>query len=86
MRFLLDEFLSTRLVALLTNAGHDAVHVADLRMLGAPDEKVMRAASGESRVLVSADTDFGELLAAGDPVAVAVLAEDRSRVRRLPLR
>lgn len=121
MKFLLDECLSARLAGLLSSAGHDAVHVADLGLLGAPDEEVLRAASAQSRVLVSADTDFGELLAAGrasgpsfvlfrrsrrvpenqiavllanlpdieddlNAGSVVVLAEDRIRVRRLPLR
>ena len=43
--------------------GHDAVHVGDLAMLGAPDELVMAEARRDRRVLVTADTDFGALLA-----------------------
>jgi predicted nuclease of predicted toxin-antitoxin system len=46
-------------------AGHDAVHVGDLGLLGRPDTDVMRAAHDAERVVVSADTDFGELLALG---------------------
>ena len=121
MRFLLDECLSARLSVLLNDAGHDAIHVGDLGLLGATDGDVLQAALTEARVLVSADTDFGELLATGQALgpsfvlfrrsrrvaeeqiavllanladveddlqagAVVVLAEDRIRVRRLPLR
>lgn len=64
MRFLIDECLSTRLGALLSEAGHDALHVDDLGLLGARDELVMAAALDDTRIVVSADTDFGELLAA----------------------
>lgn len=63
MRFLIDECVSPRVGALLAEAGHDAVHLRDLGLLGATDEAVMASAAAESRVLVSADTDFGELLA-----------------------
>lgn len=63
MRFLLDECVSARLTVLLVDAGHDCVHVQDRALLGAVDEDVMAAAVAESRVLVSMDTDFGELLA-----------------------
>jgi len=49
---------------LLSDAGHDAVHVGDLALLGATDETVMAAALDDSRIVVSADTDFGEVLAA----------------------
>lgn len=38
---------------------------ADLGLLGRSDTEVMEAAAREQRVLVSADTDFGELLALG---------------------
>ena len=120
LRYLVDECLSPRLCALLIDAGHDAVHVGDRGLLGAPDDAVIRAALAESRTVVSADTDFGELLAASgapypsvvlfrrqsriaetqaqvlldnlldvqsdlDAGAVVVLAQDRLRVRRLPL-
>lgn len=65
MRFFVDESLSVRVAKLIAAAGHDAVHVADRGMLGASDPDVMRVASDERRVLISADTDFGELLALG---------------------
>lgn len=65
MRFLVDESLSARLASGLTQAGHDAVHLGELQLLGAQDEAVLAAAGGSGRVLVSADTDFGELLALG---------------------
>jgi len=63
VKFLLDECVSPRVAERLTEAGHDVVHLRDLGLLGAADERVMAAAAAESRVLVSADTDFGELLA-----------------------
>lgn len=65
MRFLVDESLSTRVARLLRVEGHDAVHVAELGLLGAPDPRVMQAAADAGRILVAADTDFGELLALG---------------------
>jgi predicted nuclease of predicted toxin-antitoxin system len=63
VRFLLDECLSTRLAPLLAEAGHDVVHVVDRDLAGHVDDEVLAAALHEERVLVSADTDFGELLA-----------------------
>lgn len=63
MRFLVDESLSARVAQLLEANGHDAVHVGDLGLLGAADTRVMHAAAEGQRVLISADTDFGELLA-----------------------
>jgi len=65
VRFLVDESLSIRVARLLSDAGHDAVHLGDLGLLGAPDTRVMDAASDAGRILLSADTDFGELLALG---------------------
>ena len=63
MRFLLDECVSARLSALLVDAGHDCVLAQERGLLGTPDEQAMATASAESRILVSMDTDFGELLA-----------------------
>lgn len=63
MRFLVDENLSWRLAELLAEAGHDAVHVRDLHAAGAPDIAVLALAVADERVIISADTDFGALLA-----------------------
>ena len=63
MKFLLDECISTRLAPLLADAGHDVIHVSDRDLAGQVDDHVLTAARDEGRVLVSADTDFGELLA-----------------------
>ena len=57
--------MSGRVAAGLAQAGHDAIHLVDLQLLGAQDDAVLAAAAGSGRVLLSADTDFGELLALG---------------------
>jgi predicted nuclease of predicted toxin-antitoxin system len=63
VKLLVDECLSQRLARLLESQGHDAVHVGERGLLGQTDEEVMACALGEGRVVISADTDFGELLA-----------------------
>jgi predicted nuclease of predicted toxin-antitoxin system len=63
MRFLLDENLSPKLVELLGRDRHDVVHVRDIGLVSASDEVVIAAASADDRILISADTDFGTLLA-----------------------
>jgi predicted nuclease of predicted toxin-antitoxin system len=65
VKFLVDESLSSTVSRLLSEAGHDALHVGDLDLLGASDDAVMAAADTTGSVLVSTDTDFGELLALG---------------------
>jgi predicted nuclease of predicted toxin-antitoxin system len=63
VKFLLDECIHAGLVTLLAEAGHDVVHVVGLGMAGRPDIDVMATAREQGRVIITADTDFGELLA-----------------------
>lgn len=81
MRFLVDEALSVKVAQLLVDAGHDAVHVSERGLLGADDETVMAAARAEERVLVSADTDFGELLALGAHASPSLMLLRRAQHR-----
>src|SRR5688572_11169371 len=63
MRLLVDNALSPVLAELLRNAGHEAVHVRDIGLHHAADEDVFEWAVAEDFVVVTADTDFGTLLA-----------------------
>ena len=63
MRLLIDNALSPIVSAALSEAGHDCIHVRDRNLQSAPDEKVFALAEKEERIIVSADTDFGALLA-----------------------
>lgn len=73
MKLLVDESLAGRVAALLAEAGHDAIHVRDRGLLGSPDETVLASAQREDRILVTADTDFGTLLALSAPPQPSVI-------------
>jgi predicted nuclease of predicted toxin-antitoxin system len=63
MRFLVDNALSPTVAVRLSTAGHDAIHVRDRGFQAAPDLEVLDLATDENRIIVSADTDFGTILA-----------------------
>jgi predicted nuclease of predicted toxin-antitoxin system len=63
MRFLIDNALSPVVAEGLRQADHDAIHVRDLGLAAADDETIFDHADRDQRVIVSADTDFGTILA-----------------------
>jgi predicted nuclease of predicted toxin-antitoxin system len=63
MKLLVDANLSPRVVAGLQGAGFEAVHVGDLGLLTATDEEIFDRAVTDGLVVVTADSDFGMLLA-----------------------
>lgn len=73
MKLLLDANLSPEIARLLKEAGHDAIHVSEIGLLSAPDPAIMEAAAQERRVLLTADADFGALLALGSRATPSVV-------------
>ncbi len=84
MRLLLDNNLSPKLVPPLTRVGHDVAHVRDLGMEAADDSAILATAVASGRVLVSADSDFGTLLARTHASSPSFLLVRRVVGRRVP--
>jgi predicted nuclease of predicted toxin-antitoxin system len=73
VKLLLDANLSPEVARLLNEAGHDAIHVQDIGLLSAPDPEILQAAADDGRILITADSDFGALLALRSLASPSVL-------------
>jgi predicted nuclease of predicted toxin-antitoxin system len=73
VKLLLDANLSPEVGRRLKEAGHDAIHVGDIGLLTATDPEILQAAAQEERILLTADSDFGALLALGSLASPSVL-------------
>ena len=83
MRFLVDNALSPILAALLEQAGHNALHVRAIELHRSDDVVIFDRAAEENRIVVSADSDFGALLAARSAQKPSVI-QFRGRGSRKP--
>lgn len=76
MKFLVDAQLPPRLVRLLTDAGHDALHTSELPAGNrTTDTEVSARADADGRVVVTKDADFRDShLLSGRPRRLLVVA------------
>ena len=73
MRFLADMGISQRVVTWLTEHGHDAVHLRDQGLQRLEDGDIFAKALQESRIILTWDLDFTEILALSGPQIVSAV-------------
>jgi len=63
LRFLLDMGIAASVAKWLTSIGHDAMHLNDENLYQLEDGLILAKAINERRIIITADMDFGQLLA-----------------------
>jgi predicted nuclease of predicted toxin-antitoxin system len=80
MKLLLDQGLPRSAATLLSEAGIDTVHVAEIGLSAADDTDILQRARDDERVVVTLDADFHTLLALSVATSPSVI---RIRIERL---
>ncbi len=84
MRFLVDECAGPMLARWLQSEGHDVLSVFD-QARGILDDAIIRLAHDETRILITNDKDFGELVyrkkMPHDGIILLRLANERSQIK-----
>lgn len=81
MKVLVDMNLSPEWVAFLAAAGHEGIHWSSVGRPNEHDAVILRHAATTGHIMLTADLDFGELLAAGGtsgPSVVILRSSDTS--------
>jgi predicted nuclease of predicted toxin-antitoxin system len=85
VRFLVDQSVSRKVASHLRDDSHDAIHVAEQRLERTDDVTILIKAAKEDRIVITADTDFGDLLALL-PGRVALVSGAAAKPSALTLR
>jgi predicted nuclease of predicted toxin-antitoxin system len=80
MKLLLDQGLPRSAATLLSEAGIDTIHVAEVSLSAADDTDILQRAREDKRVVVTLDADFHALLALSAATSPSVI---RIRIERL---
>jgi predicted nuclease of predicted toxin-antitoxin system len=77
----LDQGLPATAATILRDDGWDAVHVREIAMNEATDSEILEYAAGESRVVITLDRDFPQILAltAAHRPSVVLIRQQRLR-------
>ncbi len=73
LRFLLDMGISANLALWLRGQGYDAVHLNDEYLFKLDDILILEKAIQENRIIITADMDFGHLLALNQSKVASVI-------------
>ena len=73
MRFLADMGVALRIVEWLRSEGHDANHLREEGLHRLPNGEIFEKAALESRILLTFDLDFGEIIALSGSQSVSVI-------------